>query len=294
MPAKSIGAIPPDLREIPGRDVGRKGAGTRERMTGWGEARWMMAYHIIAVGISRTGPGFAFARRPQQLGVVMACLGGEGRAVVDGRARRFARGDVYRMPADTWHCYWAERTPWTVVWVCYAERRPRVPVVQGEPAVLAGDGTRLAAHVDALVAEVGGRRDQDALGHLAPLIDLEARRLIGAGRGPDDLAAVWRAVEGDPTREWRLGDLARLAGIGAESLRLACQRSTGRSPMAHLAYLRMQRAARLLADPAATVVRVAEQVGYGNAFSFSTAFKHWMGMPPAVYQGRRRGEEIGR
>jgi AraC-like DNA-binding protein len=258
-------------------------------MIGWGEARWLMAHHIVACGISRAGSGFAFARRVSQQGVVMACLGGEGRAVVGGRALRFARGSVYRMPANEWAAYWAERTPWTVLWICYAERPPRAPLVVGPTALIDGDGTRLSAYIDALIAESSGAREPSALGHITAMVDLEARRLIGADSGPDDLAPLWRAVEAEPSRDWRLGDLARLANLGEESLRLACQRRTGRSPMAHVAYLRMQRAAVLLADPAATVVRVAEQVGYDNAFAFSTSFKRWMGMAPAVYQGRRKG-----
>jgi AraC-like DNA-binding protein len=287
---KSIPPLPPDLRESPGRAVAQRGAGTQEWDLGWTEARWLMAHHIVAVGISRARRGFRFANRAGKMATVMACVSGSGWAAVDGGARPFGRGQVYRMPAYAWQAYWAERAPWTVAWVCIAEDPARTPAVPGPTAtVVDGDGSTLVGLLEALRAEAGGARDHAALGHLCALVDLAARRLAGSGRRDDGLDGVWRAVEADPARPWRLGDLARLAGCGVESLRVACAQRTGRSPMAQVTYLRMRRAAILLADPQATVAGVAESVGYGNAFAFSTAFKRWMNMAPAIYQGRRSG-----
>ena len=279
-PGKSIPAIPPDLREIPGRNVAERGRTTREWSIGWNSVRHLMSRHIVSVGMSHAGRGFAFARRTERLSVVMACLGGSGRATVNGQAVPFASGQVYRMPAQTWQAYWVVASPWDLLWICYAEDPARPSAVGGEPAVSPGDATILAGHAFALKAETEHERSHSVYGHLAELIDIGAKRLVGAAK-EDPLAALWSQVEADIAREWTLGDLARLAGRGEESLRLECLKATGYSPMAQVAALRIRRAAVLLAQEGATVTQVAEQVGYANPFAFSTSFKRWMNMSPA-------------
>jgi AraC-like DNA-binding protein len=57
--------------------------------------------------------------------------------------------------------------------------------------------------------------------------------------------------------------------------------------MQYLMRWRMQLAARLLGDDAATVAAVAERVGYDSEAAFSRAFKRAAGVPPASW--RRRG-----
>jgi len=276
--------------------VGRRGPLTREWSVGWGLARHLMSRHIISVGMSHADPGFAFARRAQRMGVVMACLGGRGRATVGGKAVDFSAGKVYRMPADAWLAYWAVQDPtgnstWDILWICYAEDPARPPAVPGDPAVIPGDATVLAHHALALKAEVEQGRSLTVVGHLTELIDIGAKRLIGHAQ-EDELAGLWTQVEADIAREWTLNDLARLSGRGEESLRLQCQKETGYSPMAQVTALRMRRAAVLLAQADASVAGVAEQVGYANPFAFSTCFKRWVNMSPMVYQGRRKGDIV--
>ena len=54
----------------------------------------------------------------------------------------------------------------------------------------------------------------------------------------------------------------------------------------------MERAAALLMFSGTAVAAVATQVGYDNAFAFSTAFKRVWGMSPATYRGQRHGRFI--
>lgn len=218
----------------------------------------------------------------------MACTAGAGGLVLDSRAVRVRAGDVMRLPADAAHAYWCVEAPWRLTWAVYVEDRSRPPCVPAPLALRRGDTAQLEHVVSALIAEAQGPRDRQALAQFASLVDRCARRLAGDAAADGALAPVWEAVVADLARPWRLGDLARLAGMGIETLRARCLAETARSPIAQVAYLRMQRAAALLAVPGATVAAVAEQVGYGNPFAFSTAFARAMGMAPSGYQGRRR------
>jgi AraC-like DNA-binding protein len=252
----------------------------------WRGTPALMTRHIIALGTTRAGRDFAIARRSEAVSVITACTEGSGWVGVDGEPVRFRRGQAYRMPAGCWQCYWTGEAPWSLAWVCYAED-PRWPAaIDGSAGVLDGNGESLSALLAALRAERSGANEDAAIGHLAALIDLAARRLVGGVTKPDPLQEVWRSVEAELPHAWTLEDLARFAGMGVESLRLACRARTGRSPMAQLTYLRMQRASQLLAELDAPLATIAKLVGYGDPSAFSTAFHRCMGMAPAAYRGR--------
>ena len=133
--------------------------------------------------------------------------------------------------------------------------------------------------------------DATMLHHYSAMIDGHARRLLQ--RAPDPrLLAVWDVVSKDLTQSWTLGDLMRLSGLRAEALRLACQHAYGRSPLAQVTHLRLEQAATMLAGSQLSVAQIANEVGYENAFAFSTAFKRAWGASPAIWRGHRRGPYI--
>ena len=72
--------------------------------------------------------------------------------------------------------------------------------------------------------------------------------------------------------------------MSAEKLRILCHKETGRSPMAQVLYLRMRRAADLLADNILTVQEVGLAVGYENQFTFSRAFRRCYHLSPSAYR----------
>jgi AraC-like DNA-binding protein len=62
--------------------------------------------------------------------------------------------------------------------------------------------------------------------------------------------------------------------------------------MDYLLAWRMAVAREGLRRPGAHVAEIAERVGYGSASTFSTAFKRYVGVPPARYA--REQAEAGR
>ena len=76
--------------------------------------------------------------------------------------------------------------------------------------------------------------------------------------------------------------------LSGEHLRRLCRRELGRSPMHHVIFLRMQLAAKLLAQSDDKIDTIAKAVGYENPFVFSTTFKKWVGWRPSDYRARQR------
>jgi len=91
-----------------------------------------------------------------------------------------------------------------------------------------------------------------------------------------------RAMHDAPDRPWTLATLAREAGVSRTTLATRFTRLVGTPPLTYLTDWRMTLAADLLADTTATVAAVARQVGYADAFGFSTAFKRSHGISPTA------------
>ncbi|MDT0265018.1 AraC family transcriptional regulator [Streptomyces sp. DSM 44915] len=105
------------------------------------------------------------------------------------------------------------------------------------------------------------------------------RALGDAAVGP-----ALRALHAAPQRPWTLAALAREAGVSRTTLASRFSRLVGEPPLAYLTHWRMALAADLLTESTATVAAVARQVGYADAFGFSTAFKRARGMSPTAYR----------
>ncbi len=94
-------------------------------------------------------------------------------------------------------------------------------------------------------------------------------------------------MHAEPSREWRLGDLADRVGLSSSALIERFNAKLGLTPMEYLCRWKMIKAHELLATTQAKVSEVAEHVGYQSEASFSKAFKKRMGISPG--QVRRGG-----
>ena len=97
------------------------------------------------------------------------------------------------------------------------------------------------------------------------------------------LAALDR-LHSRPGEPWTVESLARSVNVSRASLAQRFRASVGRPPMEYLARWRLTVAADLLLDPDRTVASVSRQVGYENAFAFSTAFKRHSGTTPSDFR----------
>ena len=113
---------------------------------------------------------------------------------------------------------------------------------------------------------------------------------------PRDLA-VERALglmQSDLTRRWTVSSLAKATGLSRAAFARRFARSLGESPIARLARLRLEHAARLLVDSDASLADVASRVGYTSEFAFSRAFKRHHALSPASFRRQQRVFEAPR
>ncbi|PPG26573.1 AraC family transcriptional regulator [Rathayibacter sp. AY2B9] len=168
---------------------------------------------------------------------------------------------------------------------------PRVAIVPGHGAVdpvvglLAGELAREGT---------AGRVVIDRLLDVLTVSTVRRWAELAAHRGEtwltcDDavvLAALDR-LHSRPAEAWTVESLARSVNVSRATLAERFRAGVGRPPMEYLARWRLTVAADLLLDPGRTVASVAREVGYENAFAFSTAFKRQAGATPSEFRRQR-------
>jgi AraC-like DNA-binding protein len=91
-----------------------------------------------------------------------------------------------------------------------------------------------------------------------------------------------------PAYPWTVEELGRQVAMSRSSLAMRFTQVLGQTPMAYLASLRMQLAARMLVADARPIVRIAEETGYESESSFNRAFKRSFDVPPATFRRERQ------
>ncbi len=87
-----------------------------------------------------------------------------------------------------------------------------------------------------------------------------------------------------PADSWSLERLAKEIGTSRSALADRFTHLVGQPPMRYLTQWRLQLAAGMLADGAAKVSAVAQDVGYDSEAAFSRAFKKFVGTSPAAWR----------
>ncbi len=276
------------LKEVGGRDTYTIGAGTREWLVPAALCPALGSHGIGLAGITEADGDFAFVRPAPPWGQILACTGGGGWVWLGDAWVACEAGSVYITPPGVFHAYRAEGAgqAWSLCWVQMNGSR----LLTGDrPALLPGDAGPLAAAIAGLHREVMSATDPALLPPWAFLVSSYAERLVRPVGGDPRLRRLWEAVGADLAAPWTVDTLARRMGVSPEHLRRLCQSHLRTAPMHHVAALRMRRAASLLASESYTVEAVARLVGYDNPYTFSTAFKRQMGLPPSEYrQGKPR------
>jgi AraC-like DNA-binding protein len=149
------------------------------------------------------------------------------------------------------------------------------------------DALPLRAAIQGLLYECNGPAQPTLIHEWTDLTHAYVLRFAQPSDQPDQLRLLWERVAAHLADEWTLARLAREAGYSNEHLRRLCRRQLGRSPMHQVTYLRMRRAAELLATTEQTIESIALEIGYHNPFVFSNAFTKWIGWRPSEYRRKK-------
>jgi len=196
----------------------------------------------------------------------------------------------------------------TAVLVCGfigCDVRPFNPLIGALPRLLhlpaGGVGAWVAPALQQAVAESREQRSGSGavLERLSEMMFIDAARRYLASL--DEGASGWLAALRDrhvgralalmherPSEAWTVEELGRDVGLSRSAFHERFVALVGQPPMQYLADWRIQRASALLRESDASVLAVAQDIGYDSEASFSRAFKRMVGQPPAAWRRTQR------
>jgi len=248
-------------------------------------------HRIVHLGVAHMPPPFEIVRTNLSGSYFLACLAGEGRVLVDGRWQRVRPGMAFLLPPGARQAFHASGTGrWDYCWVRFREERGQRPLASGSLPVLARfDGEPLKHAMLGLHQELTHGGVPVLIDQWLQLVLSYVRQFSEPQRLDERIWRLWTDVESRLSESWTSHELARVIHVSEKQLERLCRQELGRTPRQQLIWLRMRRAAELLSSTDLKIETIAHQVGYQNAFVFSTTFKNCMGWPPSEYPGRVKG-----
>ncbi len=246
-------------------------------------------FHMAHLGVQAAAHPYRIVRANQSGTFFLACVGGEGRVLADGRWEKVSAGTACLLLPHMLNAFHAlPGRAWEFCWVRYQESASQQPLVPASsPRLARFDPGALRLAILGLHHECSREPSPEVVDHWLDLVQAYVLRFVRPWQSDSRLAQLWEEVASKLADDWTLDRLARRAHVSGEHLRRLCQRELGRSPKQHLTFLRMRRAAELLATTHSKIEIIASEVGYQNPFVFSTSFKKWTGWRPSDYPGRR-------
>lgn len=247
-------------------------------------------YQIIHIGIQEAAHPTKIVRTRQTTTYFLATLAGRGRVLVDGRWRICREGFACLLPAHTLNAFETlAYVRWDFCWVCYRRPAEQQPISDATSPVLARfDALPLRSAILGLMYESNGPGQPTLMQEWADLVHAYVLRFARPSDRPDQLQLLWERVAANLAGHWNLVKLAKEAGYSNEHLRRLCRRQMGRSPMHQVTFMRMRRAAELLATTERSIESISQEVGYNTSFVFSNAFTKWIGWRPSEYRKKKR------
>ena len=252
-------------------------------------------YGIVHAGLAEAHAPYQIVRTNQTTSYFLACFGGCGQVLVDGRWRTIRPGLACLLPAHVHNAFEAlAGEPWRFAYVCYQKPAGQpTKTSASSPVVAEFNPEPLRLAIQGLTAECRSRARPAQVDHWLELVQGYEQAFAQPCPQDSPLPALWQEVAGRLQEVWSLEVLAQAAGCSSESLRRLCFRELGRSPMQQLTHLRMHRATKLLATTELRLSAVALAVGYADPLAFSNACKANVGCRPSEYRQRAAGGETG-
>jgi AraC family transcriptional activator of mtrCDE len=109
-----------------------------------------------------------------------------------------------------------------------------------------------------------------------------------AGFSDPAIARVLKAIHESPGNQWTLEKLSQVAGLSRTSLSNKFSDYLSVTPLGYITQWRMQVARQRLIDTNASIIDIAEDVGYQSEAAFGRVFKKHFDIAPASYRRNRK------
>lgn len=250
---------------------------------------------IVMGGHSFLVPPYAMHRPEPGIDVALFTLSGRGLLRTERGQSSLTEGCLALLPAGLPYAYGIDGEDWEILWFHFGPDNFWKPAWERvERRETFSDLDRMARTMDDLLGDCHSPFPQAAqlAENMALALTILLDRKLHTYSGPRQYAfylqfdALWNRVNGSLSEEWSVERMARELNLSASHFSRLCRELHGLSPSRRLRRFRLDRAKTLLSHKDFTVYQVAEMVGYGDPFAFSTAFKEHTGKTPREWRKR--------
>jgi AraC family transcriptional regulator of arabinose operon len=230
--------------------------------------------------------------------ILIYCMAGAGHCRLHDETWDVVAGNLIYLPADVAHSYFADAAdPWSIFWIHFTGLRAGDHV---EALALPGNCPILNVPKQDVMRDafeqtyrhaVDGFSDLGQLGMTTGLARLIALARIYSQTGTvrtrrteDRILEIIRQLQAEPSRNWRLEELASAAGMSLPHFSERFHKQAGCPPKQFLIGLRLQIASALMQESGLTVAQIAHQVGYEDPYYFSRLFRIHTGQSPREHR----------
>ena len=257
-------------------------------------------------GIGTFGLDYRVGYRDSTCHLILLTLDGDGFFQAPDIQFRPMPGDLLLSPVAVPLLLGTVDRPWTFLWF-YINGLRRWQHLDGTRPQLVRPafGTQLQSALEGLLAETGYAGSQSVLtesgwvagdpGPMKPstraanllgeLVAEYLRQILSPTDSEVDpwqikLQQLWRTVEQSPGLDWSQTLISQQLGVSPATLQRLVRRHFDSTPQQMVIAIRMHQARRLLQQSDYPLAVIAQEVGYSDAFIFSTAFKRFHGNSP--------------
>ncbi len=252
----------------------------------------LLSQHKIAhCGITRANHPLEISRVSLSGTFFLVTLEGEGQVWIDGEWQTILSNQACIQPPFIANAMRSVKDKsWTFGWVRYRETQRHAPMVSiNSPVYGPFQAEPFQRAIEGLHAEAASQNRLGMMQLWVDLIQTYVRSFAEPYRTDDRLESVWSMVQADLKEPWNVERLAKIVGLSREHLRRVSLESIGRTPMQHVTFLRMRKAAQILSTTDNSVAEIAEEVGYSTANAFSDVFLRVTGLRPSAFREQTKG-----
>ncbi|MCL2658927.1 MAG: AraC family transcriptional regulator [Acidobacteriaceae bacterium] len=258
---------------------------------------------VLRAGHLHAGPQYRVERRICAGHDLLFCLKGGGFVMTGGHAYSVGPGQMGWLNGHYPHAHWANPAgPWELLWARIdghiLERLwgdldvKRLPVFDfAEPQRIAAGFRRIFRTINNNPPAMEAHMNADIANIIACVCETrQIHRMAPTPGAPRGLQTIIDDLNLYFYRQWRVEDLAEIAGMSVPNLFRYFRQITGATPISFLRRIRINQAKRRLVEGTDSIKEVAEQVGYADPFYFSRDFKRHTGMSPSDFRQHEIGE----
>lgn len=250
--------------------------------------------YLYEVGNCACEPGYSYEHYVMNRCILHFVIRGKGRLVLEGREYPVHEHQAFFIPENTHAFYQADwEDPWEYGW--FHVGGPKVIPLLKQAGIHCENPVftplSCAEEIEALAFDTirHHQREYYCIGNLYKLLDYMITYSKDRVEKPVDnsrqyVKNVISYIQLNYTDPIKIEAIAYACGLNRSYLTRLFKEATGYSLQEYLTNYRMKMAAGLLLETSLPIQIIAAKVGYGDAFTFTKAFKRHTGKSPTEYR----------